>query len=56
LKFQISNLKKQANNNTRRKRLRCAWQKFKIPNRKNRFEPFGICDLFVIWRLGFVIL
>jgi hypothetical protein len=57
LKFQITNPKKQINNNdqnsksqtkkqslTRRKRLRCA------------LNRFGICDLFEIWCLEFVIL
>jgi len=35
----------QANNNTRRKRLRCAWPKFKIPNKKNnRSRGTSTCD------------
>jgi hypothetical protein len=67
LKFQITNPKKQTNNNTRRKRLRCAWPKFKIPNKKTiALNRFGIGDLpfdyaqggehvepFVIWCLRF---
>ena len=32
-KFQITNIKYQTNFNTRRKRLRCAWPKFKVRNK-----------------------
>ena len=48
LKFQITNPKKQTNNNDQRSKSQT-----KIPITLNRF---GICVLFVIWYLQFVIL
>jgi hypothetical protein len=47
VKFQITNPKKQTNNNDLNS---------KSQTKDNHFKPVGICDLFVIWCLEFGIL